>query len=75
MNHWSCLSALALAASVVTTASAQVSYPSKPIRLVVPFPPGGTIDLVARIISDRLRETLGQLGDQITAGHSRFSDR
>lgn len=36
------------------------SYPDKPIRLIVPFPPGGGVDLVARIIGDGLREVLGQ---------------
>jgi tripartite-type tricarboxylate transporter receptor subunit TctC len=36
------------------------AYPAKPIRLVVSFPPGGTVDLVARIIQPRLAEGLGQ---------------
>src|SRR5882762_11032151 len=43
---------------VATGALAQ--YPSKPIRLVVPFPPGGSSDLVARSISPKLGELLGQ---------------
>lgn len=39
---------------------AQQSYPSKPIRLVVPFPAGGQTDVVARTISQKLSESFGQ---------------
>jgi tripartite-type tricarboxylate transporter receptor subunit TctC len=35
-------------------------YPSKPVRLIVPFPPGGTTDLIARIIQPKYSENLGQ---------------
>ena len=41
-------------------AFAQAPYPSKPIRVVNPFPPGGSIDVVARPVFDRLRLPLGQ---------------
>ena len=51
------LAALA-AALVCSTALAQ--YPNKPIRLIIPFPPGGTTDLIARIIHPKLQEHLGQ---------------
>ena len=39
---------------------AQIDYPSKPIRLVVPLAAGGGVDLMARITSQRLTEQLGQ---------------
>src|SRR5215216_3123386 len=43
----------------LVTANAQ-SYPSRTITLVVPFPPGGSTDVVARIMAERMRPLLGQ---------------
>jgi tripartite-type tricarboxylate transporter receptor subunit TctC len=55
------LAALAgLAALAPFCAFAQSPYPSHPVRLVVPFPPGGGADLVARLIAPQLQRTLGQ---------------
>jgi tripartite-type tricarboxylate transporter receptor subunit TctC len=48
--------ALALSAA---TASAQ-PYPNRPVTLVVPFPPGGSTSIVARIVADKMSEALGQ---------------
>ena len=42
------------------SAMAQASYPEKPIRLVIAFPPGGPTDLVARVLAQKLTEQLGQ---------------
>ena len=36
------------------------TYPSKPITLIVPFPAGGPTDTIARIMSDHMKDTLGQ---------------
>jgi tripartite-type tricarboxylate transporter receptor subunit TctC len=49
-----------LAALVPFAASAQAAWPTKPIHLIVPFPAGGQLDVVARLIADRLSPLLGQ---------------
>jgi len=51
--------ALAFAAGLISTSLAQ-TWPTHPIRLIVAFPPGGAADLLARLISQSLGETLGQ---------------
>src|SRR5688500_595497 len=54
---------LVLCAAVVAgtpAAFAQVKYPDRPIRLIAPFPPGGTIDVNARIIAPAVTKSIGQ---------------
>jgi tripartite-type tricarboxylate transporter receptor subunit TctC len=53
------LASVALAVAALTSAHAQ-SYPTRPITLVVPFPPGGSTDTTARIMAERMRPLLGQ---------------
>src|SRR6266508_2098879 len=53
------LAALALALQPAS-GFAQTSYPSRPITIVVPTPPGGALDLITRLASEKLRGILGQ---------------
>ncbi len=63
MNRWA--SRAAAAAAILVTAGlpgtvlAQAGYPDKPVRLIVPFPPGGGTDLLGRVVGDKLSSTLG----------------
>jgi tripartite-type tricarboxylate transporter receptor subunit TctC len=52
--------AAAVAALLLAAGAAAQSYPDKPVRLIVPFPPGGSNDVVARVIGAQLSERLGQ---------------
>ncbi len=45
---------LATAGSVIAAAPADAQYPTKPIRVIAAFPPGGGVDIVARAVSERL---------------------
>ena len=54
--------AIMSAAGCALTAGLAASqpYPSKPIRLIAPYPPGGSSDILARILGEKLTEPLGQ---------------
>src|SRR5438045_2539542 len=45
---------------LLATAAGAQPYPSKPIRIIVPFPAGGTTDIVARLVAQRMQESMGQ---------------
>jgi tripartite-type tricarboxylate transporter receptor subunit TctC len=60
MHRLLCLSAGSLLVVVATVAIAQPSYPNRPIRFIVPFAPGGGTDFMARLVSQKLGERLGQ---------------
>jgi tripartite-type tricarboxylate transporter receptor subunit TctC len=54
------IQAFALAATMASSAAMAQAWPSKPITLIVPFPAGGTTDVLARALADKLQLSLGQ---------------
>ena len=55
-----CIAAAALLGAHVPGDAAAQSYPAKPVRIVVPYPPGGGNDLLGRPIAQKLTEKWGQ---------------
>ena len=53
-------SLLAIALAAICAGAAAQGYPARPVRLIVPYPPGGGTDIFARLVGARLTETLGQ---------------
>ncbi len=61
MRCWmSALAALAMLIGAGGVAPAQDAFPSRPVHLLVPFPPGGAVDIVARTLADELSKRWGQ---------------
>ena len=58
-NRLRILVSLLLALGTITVADAQ-SFPSRPVRIIVAFPPGGSVDFQARAVGERMAEELGQ---------------
>ncbi len=57
---WMSAAALAIGASQVTAWAQTDNYPSKPVKIVVPFAAGGPTDVIARTIANQLKNVLGQ---------------
>ena len=53
-------SAIAIALFGAATAAIADTYPTKPVTIVIPFPPGGTLDVVGRMLAQKLTEQMGQ---------------
>jgi len=60
MQRRTLVATAALALVSASGAWAQGAYPTKPVRLVVPFAPGGTTDIIARVLAEKLNGPLGQ---------------
>ncbi|MBU4611107.1 tripartite tricarboxylate transporter substrate binding protein [Achromobacter sp. GG226] len=61
MNKRRFLSAAVAACALVAAApTLAATYPDRPIRMIIPFPPGGTLDVVGRMLAQKLSEDLGQ---------------
>ena len=61
-RSWACslLATMAAILLALATPAAAQDYPSKPVRLIIPFPPGGSNDVVGRMIAIQLSERLGK---------------
>ena len=64
---------LAALAGLLVTTGALAQYPGKPIRLIVPFPPGGAAELGARIFAQPLGQALGQPRVDVGDSHPSLS--
>jgi tripartite-type tricarboxylate transporter receptor subunit TctC len=60
MRHWANLLGIAAALALASSVALAQGYPTKPLRFIVPYPAGGTTDALARLIGQKLSESLGQ---------------
>ena len=60
MTRYRKLCHIFIAAVVAIAATAHAAYPDRPLRLVVPFPPGGAVDVLGRAVALNVRDSLGQ---------------
>ncbi|HZT63969.1 MAG TPA: tripartite tricarboxylate transporter substrate binding protein [Burkholderiales bacterium] len=60
MRVTSCVRLIVLALATLVSAQAWAQYPTRPIKLIVPIPPGGAPDISARVVGQRLSELVGQ---------------
>ena len=59
-RHLFIRAALGVATLAMAASSFAQAYPAKPIRMVIPFPPGGTLDTVGRMLAQKLGDQMGQ---------------
>ena len=59
-NHFLRATLAALALAAASTAGFAQTWPSRPVRMVIPFPPGGTLDTIGRLLAQKLGEQTGQ---------------
>src|SRR5437763_11628337 len=52
--------ALAVVSLVLAAAAGAQSYPNRPVKVIVPWPPGQATDIAARVVAERLQASLGQ---------------
>jgi tripartite-type tricarboxylate transporter receptor subunit TctC len=52
--------ALALGLALIAAGASAQSWPSRPVKMIIPFPPGGTLDTVGRALAEKLQQQLGQ---------------
>lgn len=60
VKHWAMKLAAGLALAMSVNATHAQNYPVKPIRMILPFPPGGPTDLIGRLLAQKLGEQMGQ---------------